>query len=541
MRTLDRYRARQAAEGFERFLDLARPAPSPAAPDPGPARPRERLALARGDRDPTGRFWFLPYYDPRNSVTEAQRSAFKVMMRCPVIKSAIYSKALAVASLDWQVQPAKPDSPRDLEACDFLRHCIDRLPDGMPGLVQALTVPRLIDGYAVAEKVRTVEQDDQSPWRGKVVLDDVKAKPTEIYDLVVDRFANVTGVRGVGPNDGETWPIADFVYTRHLPLYDNPLGTSDLAAAYSAHWMEDTVTKLRAIHAEKYTTPMLLGETEEDNRSALGTALEQAKSRTWLVVPTGAKVSALTLAAQGEADFKSFVDDCQKRKLIGIVGAYLQTLEGAVTDGRGSASVSKSITELFQWILAVAFQEAANKQLFPELTRLNFLGIGVPRLVLGGVSEQELATILGNMVLAQSLGLELSKKDTYRRTSYQMPKDKADLLVPPAPAVGLTGLPPQVEPAAPGAPAASPGEAVSQASPLLQTVGGAGAVAALQAAFYANEVSREAALAQATIVFGLDQATAEKLFPPPTAATQATAAAKPIAPGGGPAGAATFR
>jgi hypothetical protein len=474
----------------------------------GGGNPVEKLSVAYSSSNPfTSRLVqsILPYYDPTHSVTETMRRAFKGMLRSPAVKAGLLTKVYAVASLDWQIQPANPHSPRDLEACDFLRFCVERLPGEMPGLIESITIPRLIDGYQAAEKIRTIEKEDPR-WRDKMVYDDIRAKPTDTYEPIIDEYAKVIGIRGMRANYGEVYPIEDFVWTRHMPIYDNPLGNSDFVAAYQHYWMRDTVTKLRAIHAEKFTSPMMKGEAPPQHRRALEEALEAAKSRTWMVVPDGVKVEAMTLAMRGEADFKSFIDDCDKQVLISLTGAYLQHLEGQVGANRGSSKEGRSISELFQWYLAVTFQSAFNKQVVPELIRMNYLGVGNPRLVLGGVTEHDITAILGNYKTAQEIGLALSREEISRRTSFAVPKDDQDRLVKAASPTPGTPMP--TDGAQNGG---SDGQ--TAANPLLQTVGGATSITAMQTAYYAKELPREAAIQAAVTVYGLSRDKAETLFP----------------------------
>jgi hypothetical protein len=389
--------------------------------------PTGRLKTAFG-KGLISQFWFLPYHDQLIGETPAMRAAYRLMLRSSTVKTGLYSKILSVASLDYQIQPDIPDSPRDLEACEFLKYNISRTPMGMFGLVHTILTHKLVNGHQLSEPVLDMEREDRT-WRGKVVLADLKPKHPDTYDLQCDEYSNPAAVKGRGPNAGDVWPISDFVYSRYLPLYDDPLGTSDLRSAYQPYFMRDTVTKLRAIHAEKYTSPFMVGQYgNQDDKPDLEDALARARSNSWIAIPVGTQIEAKSIATSGESDYKSFIDDCDKQMLIGIVGAYLQILEGQVQDGRGSASVSKTVSELFQWLLAVIFQEVINKQLFPLLMRLNYAGIGVPRLTLGGVSEDEIAKIIANMQGAQALGLKLSQKDAYTRLSMQPPLGPDDEL-----------------------------------------------------------------------------------------------------------------
>lgn len=398
-------------------------------------RSEEKLKsrYAFGGKEIAGQFWFLPYTDTWHNETETMRAAYRGMLRSPYIKSPLMMKCYSIASLDWEIIAERSDSPRDIECAAFLRHCIERLPGGLPELAVTLTLPRLLDGYAIAEKVLEIERTE-AKWHGKAVPKMVKSKNTDLYDLQVDEFNNVVGVKGKGANNSEDYyRINEFIYSRHMPVYDEPKGMSDLRAAYSSYWMLDTVTKLRAIHAEKYTTPALMGRyAVDEQKSSLEAAMAAFKANTWLAIPADTQLEALSLAAQGESDYKSFCDDSKRDMLIAIIGAYLQILEGQVSDGRGNADVSsKDVTSLFLWMLASQFQEIINKQFFPELVALNYAGVGKFTLKLGAVSEQELASIVANAQALQGMGYPISKSDLARRTSWGQAKTDDDKLMPP--------------------------------------------------------------------------------------------------------------
>jgi hypothetical protein len=398
-------------------------------------QPAGKVKAAWGNNSVLSSIWWLPYHDSITGETAGMRAAYRSMLRNPAVKAALLGKVMAGASLDWQIQPKNPDSPRDLECCDFLRHCINRLPGGMVQLFQTLTLPRLIDGYSLSEPTLTIERDERD-WLGKIVMSDVKTKHPDYYQIVTDEYATPFAVEGRLSNSGNVWDIKDFVYSRYLPLYDDPRGTSDLRAAYNAYFMRDTVGKLRAVNAEKYIAPFFVGTwTNQDDKGTLEKALERTKSNTWVAIPDKVKMEAISIANRGEPDFKAFIDDCDKQILVGICGAYLQILEGQVADGRGSSSVSKSISELFQWLLLSLVQEDINKQLFPRLVAYNYLGVGVPSLVMGGINEEEIGKILANIILAQQAGIEVSKKDTYRRIAFSMPNGPDDILKPMSPAM----------------------------------------------------------------------------------------------------------
>ena len=58
---------------------------------------------------------FFPLIDNYTEETAEIRQAYRVMLRDPYVKAALFTKVLAVASLDPQVQPAS-ERPADVEA-----------------------------------------------------------------------------------------------------------------------------------------------------------------------------------------------------------------------------------------------------------------------------------------------------------------------------------------------------------------------------------------------------------------------------------------
>lgn len=383
-----------------------------------------------------GRAWFLPYHDGITAETAAMRAAYPTMLRSPCVKSALMGKVLNVAASDWDIQPDNPENPVDQEAAEFLHFNVDRLPEGFAGAVTGMMLAMLIDGNQITEPILEVETED-TKWRNSIVLGNLKPRHRDTYDLEIDAHLNVVGVCGRGPNQGEVWPIGDFVYSRYLPVYDDPKGTSDLRAAYTAYWFRDTVSKLRALNAERSTGGILVGTyADDDDKTDADAAMQQAKANTWMTIPEGVKVEALQLASKGEQDWKSFIDDCDKQIFIGITGAYLQVLEGAANAERGNASVSKSVSELFPWLLSTIVQNIFNRQVFPLLLRYSkYRGIRCPKLILGGVSEEEVTKIIANATGLQAMGFNIDAQDLSRRTGYQQAATpEAGLKKPVAPA-----------------------------------------------------------------------------------------------------------
>lgn len=403
---------------------------------------RERVAARLGGI--ATRMSFLPYADSGSGETLAMRQAYRVMVaKEPSVKAAILDKVLSVAALDLSVNPGD-DGERDIDqdAAKFGLHLVNRISGGdfgltgLPAFVEAIILTGLIDGYSVSEKVWAIEP--RGRWAGKAILKWVKNKdpgPSGQVDLELDEHNNITAVVGKGPNSGQRWDPAGFVIWRHLSIFDNPAGMSDLRAAYRAYWLIQTSWQFRAIHLEKFTSPMLKGEyASNDQKSELEAALENAKSATWISIPAGAMVEAFELSQKGTADYESAIKDLKHEVFLGISGAILQALEGSTTEGRGSSAIHKSTADIRKWHIRACVESVLNSQVLPDATDLNFAGAAVPVVSLGGIDDGEMASSLAVDQGLQAMGLELSRKDLYKRYGRPEPLDDADAVKPPAPA-----------------------------------------------------------------------------------------------------------
>jgi hypothetical protein len=382
---------------------------------------------------------FLPYVDTLTGETAALRQAYPLMLaKEPSIKAALLDKVLSVAALDLSVNAGGENSPRDKRAADFGLHLVNKMTGGqfglmgLPAFVECVILPGLIFGYSVSEKIWHPEERGQ--WAGKVLCG-LKSKNTERdLTLEVDEFNNVTAVVGLGPNSGKRWSPANFVIFRHLSIFDNPGGMSDLRASYRAFWLIQTAWTLRAIYLEKFSAgPMLKGEYVDAGaqKDQLEAGLEAAKAATWISIPQGARVEAMDLAMRGTADFESAIRDLQKEAFVGINGAMLQAMESGQSGSRGSSAIHKDTADIRKWHVRACTESVLNSQVLPDATDLNFAGVACPQASLGGIDDAELKESLAiDTGLSKDLRLDLSKKDLYKRYGRPEPLDDADRLKP---------------------------------------------------------------------------------------------------------------
>ena len=369
---------------------------------------------------------FFPLLDSYTEETPEIRRQYPVMLRDPYVKSALFTKTLAVASLDPQVQAAS-ERRRDKRASDFVQYILTRPKSSTRKIAFSVIIHGLLAGYSITELVwHPVER---GRYRNKIGLANVKAKDPRYLTLEGDQYRNVTGVRD--HRAGQVYNPSNFLIWTNYPIYSSPIGMSDLRAAYRAFWLLDTSWRLRMIGLERFGLPVLKGTfATPEQQDKLEAALPMLRSQSWITIPEGAQVEALDLAARGTVEFQQAINDLREEIVVGITGAVLQMLQGQVSDGRGSSQVHKSTSELYQWWIAAEVGDLISEQLSPALTAFNYRRADAPLVTLGGVNDDSMQGALAIDTGLSQLGLELSKDELYRKYGRQKPVKEDDKLAP---------------------------------------------------------------------------------------------------------------
>lgn len=381
-----------------------------------------------------GKIWFLPFADSVTKDTPQIRAAMRLMRRDPYVKAAWEPQLFKVASEDWQVHPSEKKNPLAEEQADFCKRVIeDYLDGGMMALVRSICAPLGSDGFSLAEKVWAVAERGRLEKR--IICSALKAKDPNDLHLEGDRYNNVQSVTSLKKH-GERYPITDFLYSRYLTVFNEPMAEAAFRPAYGAYWMRDTVRKLRVIHHEKKMAGMLVGTyLNPDDKGTLESALERAKSATWLAVPEGVQIQALAISTAAEPDYKSFDESNRDEIVQAIAFATLQILTSSVSDPRGDSKVQKTMADLGPWYLMAIVMDTVNNQLFPDLIDFNFpfpAAGGYPKLTFGAVSNQELIETISLLEGAQRVGLKPSRKHYAEALSIKesKPDDPDDQMQP---------------------------------------------------------------------------------------------------------------
>lgn len=395
-----------------------------------------------------GQVWFLPFRDSVTRDTPEIRAAMRLMRRDGYVKAAWEPQVLAVASESYQVRTSEFGNREAEEQADATRAMIENVAGGMLQLVRAVCAPFGSDGHSLAEKVWGV--GTRGKLAGKIVLAAAKTKDTNTeaggtVRLFGDQYGNITHVESLR-KAGAKFPISDFLYSRYLTVFDEPLGEAAFRPAYGAYWMRDTVRKLRAIHHEKKMAGMLVGTyATDDDKGPVEEALRKAKTATWISVPEGTKIEALALSTAAEPDYRSFDESLRDEIVTAIAFATLQILMGSAAGGqvRGDSQVQKQISDLGPWLLKAIVEDTINTQLIPDFIDFNYpyaAGGDYPKLSFGAVSAAEILDQQKIVLGAMQAGMVPSLQHYAREWSVQLadPNDPGDAMRMASPA-GLAG------------------------------------------------------------------------------------------------------
>lgn len=385
-----------------------------------------------------GQLRFLPMSDGVTEETPEMRAEYiKMFLKEPSIKAALLSKIIAVASMKWSILPASED-PKDKRVAEWVDHCIRSCKGGLRKICENVLLFGLVNGQSLNEKLYAYQKSrkfaDLFPDGYVTNIFRIKVKTNLDYRLEVDQFRNVKGIWS--HQAARRFDPSYFVLFNFMPMYENPAGTSDLRAAIRAYNIINMAHQFRAIYLEQFSLPVMKGTIKDPNDKEmmqfLESAIQDVRSLGWFVVPEGTAIEALNIAARGESEFNTTIEDLRKEIYLCLVGSYLQAMEGDTPGGAGSSSVHKSTQELFIWYLAELLSEVINDQIITELVGMNLSDVDPPRIQIAAIEDTELLVSAEILTTLQNAGLDVSKKETYKRFQITPPVDESDALKPAA-------------------------------------------------------------------------------------------------------------
>ena len=177
---------------------------------------------------------------------------FRRMLSDPQVKACLQTKKFAALSQDWAIHAAS-ESPEDQQIAAFVRSALTHMRGSVLDALYDVLDALAFGGSLVEINYALIES---GPNAGMVGLADLKSKDPAHFTFETDAFANVLALRGL---DGAAYPPDKFLRYCWLPLYENPLGQSDLRAAYKPWFVKQQLLKWWAKYLEKFGMPTVTG------------------------------------------------------------------------------------------------------------------------------------------------------------------------------------------------------------------------------------------------------------------------------------------
>ena len=328
---------------------------------------------------------------------------YRKMQHDPQIKACLSTKKVAVLSRGWEVHPASEDGA-DVLVADFTRQCLNDMAGSvLDVLYDALDALAL--GVSLLELNWRVRED------GLIGLKSIKAKDPAYFLFETDPFLNITAIRGlpaltvnVATPKGSALaegvlPVDKFVIYPFQPSYANPMGLSDLRAAYQPWFLKQQLQRWWAKYLEKFGMPTVAGSYDpkagygvKQQREFLS-LLAGVHNESALVMPADFSVKLLEAVRTTDSGFDEAIAYMDRSMAKSILGQSLT----ADSSDRGATyalgAVQANVLSFYLQKLQRDLEDVVmNEQVIKRLVGYNFPpGTPCPTFHLGRVDDDRLA------------------------------------------------------------------------------------------------------------------------------------------------------
>jgi hypothetical protein len=371
--------------------------------------------------------------------TPENRTRYREMMRCPWVKVGVCSKLWDAASDTLGMDPEDAENERDKMIAEAAAANVNNVRGGKLALIEALIYGPVIDGYGASHKKWwDCDRGKWGPKNGRPglrMLKELRPKDSDFYDVIYDDFRTPVALREKFPAENDPnkgyLKLDDFVFVRHMSIFDSPFGMSDLRQADQAFCCLDAVRKLRMIYLDKYSGPFIEGVYSESTiKESLLAELRAMRAGGVIVYPKGTETK-ITQAASGADDaYHQCEADLKEEIVVSVTFAFLQHIGGQVPGGAGRTSEHAQTAKLPKWYIAQLVLAAIDEQITPQFVEFNFSGNpAFPKAKLEGTDPEAIRADLEIAAMKLDMGGELSKSELDKRSGWGPAKDDADRLV----------------------------------------------------------------------------------------------------------------
>ncbi len=318
---------------------------------------------------------------------------YRRMLADPQVKACLSTKKFAALSQHWKIHAAS-ESAEDRQIADFVRSALS----GMHGSVLD-TLYDVLDALAFGVSLVEINYAliETGPNAGMVGLASLKSKDPAGFTFETDAFANVIALRGVG---GASYPPDKFLRYAWLPLYESPLGQSDLHAAYKPWFVKQQLLKWWAKYLEKFGLPTVTGTYDPnkgygpDQQRELLAIVAQVHNESAVVLPSDMHLGLLETARAQSAGFSEAIEYLDRAIAKSILGQTLTTDSTAQGASYALGSVHQDVLGFYVAKLKRDLEETViGAQLLAPLVAYNFgPSAACPAFTLGTLDAGQLET-----------------------------------------------------------------------------------------------------------------------------------------------------
>ena len=319
-------------------------------------------------------------------------TTYRRMQNDPQVKACLSTKKFAVLSRGWEVHPFDQTA----EALAVAEFCRWTLADMKGSVLDNLYA--VMDALALGVSITEINYKllDTGPYAGKIGIASLKAKNPEIFFFDVDSFLNLQALRIAG---GELLPPDKFLIYSYQPQYENPLGTSDLRAAYRSWFIKEQIVVWWSKFLEKFGMPTVTGTYDpkagygaDQVRQFLST-VQQVHNESAIVYPADMEIKLLEAQRALDGGFDEAVSFCDRSIAKSILGETLTADSSSHGSTYGLGQVHMDVLSFYLQKLQRDLEETVmTEQLLARLVAYNYPpGTACPQFKLGKIDDGKLA------------------------------------------------------------------------------------------------------------------------------------------------------
>jgi phage gp29-like protein len=339
---------------------------------------------------------------------------YRKMQHDPQIKACLSTKKVAVLSRGWEVHPAS-ESAADVAVGDFVRGCLNDMRGSVLDVLYD-AMDALALGVSILELNWCLRPD------GLIGLTSIKAKDPAYFLFETDPFLNITAIRGLpaltaltpaasrrpSPNSGRglggglaegLLPVEKFVIYPFQPSYANPMGLSDLRAAWQSWFIKQQLQRWWAKYLEKFGMPTVIGSFDPKagygvkQQRELLSLLAAVHNESALVTPSDMQVKLLEAVRTTDSGFDEAIAYLDRSMAKSILGQSLTSDSSDRNSTYALGAVQANVLSFYLQKLQRDLEDVVmNEQVIKRLVGYNFPpGTPMPTFHLGRVDDDRLA------------------------------------------------------------------------------------------------------------------------------------------------------